>query len=196
MLRFTLHLFLVAWLSLLTAAAIQMHREPEWLKAASAVQGAKAASSPNLQEHLEQAVYKKSAVFSLNEPDVNRYLATALDGRQHGMTDKKVRFEQVFLDFEPGTCSVHFSWLVGSKYHSTASLVFSIERKGNQYFIEPLSGSYGRMDVPRGFMAPLLPALRSLCSSLNSEIQTVFKMSQVKFEKDRVTLDPRMDIIK
>ena len=40
-------------------------------------------------------------------------------------------------------------------------------------------------------MCALMPALQSLCTAMDDEIRAVFQMNQIKFEKDKVVLDPR-----
>ena len=72
-------------------------------------------------------------------------------------------------------------------------LCFTVERRGENFIIEPSNGAYGRLPVFRGMMCAVMPALTSLCTALDDEIHTVFQMNQLRFGKDKVTLDPRSE---
>lgn len=188
-LRFLLHLFLTLWLGLLVAAAIQCHRKPVWV---TLQQGAGKAPSPNLLDILEQSVFRKNATLELSEPDVNAYLATVIAGRQEGLSSDHVRFKSVALDFEPGICKICLSWELFGQVESTADLEFTLQRVGDQFFIEPVKGHYGRLPLYRGMMGTLLPAIEKLGTALNDEARLLFQMNQISFAKDKMILDPRM----
>jgi hypothetical protein len=102
----------------------------------------------------------------------------------------------VALDFEPGHCRVIFSWKVAGRGATSASLDFTVNREGENFVVEPRQGSYGRLPVFRGMMCALTPALESLCGALDDEIHQVFEMNQIRFEKDKVVLDPRSEAAK
>jgi hypothetical protein len=191
--RFIINAFLVLWLSLLTAAAVQSHRSADWSK----VKGAgpsKAKEVPlDLLNRMENAAWRRNASLELAEADVNRYLARVIAGRQHAPTAPAVKFERVALDFEPDLCRVIFAWHVAGHGETSATLDFTLARRGENFVVEPKSGSYGRLPVFRGMMCALMPALDSLCGALNEEIRAVFQMNQIRFRQDKVFLDPRSE---
>ena len=194
MLRFLINLFLTGWLSLLAASVIQSHRQVDWSGVKGAVFTPGKEAPPNLLDRMEQAAWRGNAALELSEADVNRYLACTLTGAQHGPSQSLARFERVILDFEPGTCRACFEWkLLGGKKYATAAIEFTVERRGGDFIIEPRRGAYGRLPVLRGMMCALMPALHSLCGALDSEIKTVFQMNQIRFEADKVVLDPRSE---
>ena len=191
--RFIINLFLVLWLGLLTAAAVQSHLPVDWsrVKGLDLPQGKE--QPPDLLDRMEQVAWKRSAPLELSEAEVNRYLARVIKGRQGGATSAAVHFERVALDFEAGSCRIIFAWKVKGAGYASAALEFSVERQGENFVIEPRRGSYGRLPVVRGMMCALMPALESLCGALEDEIHTVFQMNQIRFAQDKVILDPRSE---
>ncbi len=66
-------------------------------------------------------------------------------------------------------------------------------RDKETFVVEPRGGSLGRLAVSRGVLATLVPGVRNLCAALQEEIHAVFQMNQIRFEKNKVVLDPRFD---
>jgi hypothetical protein len=194
--RFVINILLVLWLGLLTAATIESHRAADWsgVKGITATHGKEAPQ--DLLRRIEQVAYRRSAATELTEAEVNRYLARVVAGHQVGPTAGTVHFQRVALDFEPGKCRVIFSWKVAGRGATSASLDFTVKREGENFVVEPQQGSYGRLPVFRGMMCALMPALESLCGALDDEIHQVFEMNQIRFEKDKVLLDPRSEAAK
>jgi hypothetical protein len=189
-LRFLINVFLVLWLGLLTAAAIQSHRSADWSNVKTAAPKGKEAPL-DLLNRMESAAWRRTAPLEISEAEVNRYLARVISGQQHGPTGAAVKFERVALDFEPDQCRVIFAWNVGGRGTTSATLSFTLARSGENFVIEPHQGSYGRLPVFRGMMCALMPALDSLCAALADEIRAVFQMNQIRFREDKVFLDPR-----
>ncbi len=194
MLRFLINLFLVTWLGLLAAAAVQSHLPADWskVKGLEAPQGKE--QPPDLLDRMEQTVWKRSAPLELTEAEVNRYLARVVVGKQDGPTSTAAKFERVALDFEPNVCRVIFSWNVKGMGATSAMLEFSVERQGENFVVEPRRGAYGRLPVVRGMMCALMPALETLCHALDDEVHSVFQMNQIRFAQDKVILDPRSEV--
>jgi hypothetical protein len=193
-LRFLINVFLVLWMGLLTAAAIQSHRSADWSKVKVTVPTKGREAPLDLLSHMEQVAWRRNASVEISEGEVNRYLARVISGRQHGPTSTAAKFERVALDFEPDQCRVIFSWNVSGHGTTSATLNFTLARNGENFVVEPHSGSYGRLPVFRGMMCALMPALDSLCVALNDEIRAVFQMNQIRFRQDKVFLDPRSNM--
>lgn len=147
-------------------------------------------------DRMEQAAWRRNAPLELSEVDVNRYLAMTVHGTQGGISKMATPFDRVALDFEPGHARVCLAWGSGKERKATASLDFTVERQAGDFVIEVQRGWLGRLPVPRGFLCTMSPALDSLCASLNNEIRTVFQMNRIRFEKDKVILDPRPETVK
>lgn len=191
MLRFFINLFLVLWLGLLTAAAIQSHRSADWSRVKGLTAPGGKEAPPDLLDRMEQAAWKRNAPMELTEAEVNRYLARVIAGNQGGTTATAVQFDRLALDFEPDLCRVLFAWKVAGRATQNATLDFTLQRDGDNFVFEPRQGAYGRLPVLRGMMCALMPALDSLCVAMEDEIHTVFQMNQIRFVQDKVMLDPR-----
>lgn len=198
MIRFVINILLVLWLGLLTAATIESHRSVEWsgVKGITPTQGKEAPLDLLERMELVSAPGRRVATTQLTEAEVNRYLARVVAGRQTGPTATTANFQRVALDFEPGQCRIIFLWNVAGRGTTSASLEFTVRREGENFVIEPRQGTYGRLPVFRGMMCALMPALKSLCGALDDEIHAVFQMNQIRFEKDKVILDPRSEAAK
>lgn len=195
--RFLSNLLITVWIAFLTAAAVESHRPA----ALGGVQGLEAPGkqpAPELLDRIEQAVWRRNAPLEISEADVNRYLAAAVTGRQVGASGMLATFERVALSFHgadsgrPAFCRAWLVWNAGGR-RSNAAIDFTINREPQQFIVEPRGGSLGRLPVFRGALAALLPGLRSLCVALDEEIEVVFQMNQIRFERHKVILDPRFE---
>jgi hypothetical protein len=194
-LRFISHVFVTLWLAFLTAAAILSHQP-------GPIEGVQLDTPPakppaqDLRERMEQAVLNRTTPLVLTEAEVNHYLAGIITGRETGVSRHLATFERIALSFDNKLCRVWLVWKAGDRTR-TASVDLALRREKNQFVIEPLRGRYGRLPVFRGALAALIPALRHLCSELEEEpnniIRPVFEMNAIRFEKGRVTLDPRFE---
>lgn len=194
MFRFSLNILVTSWLAFLTASAIESHRPASLADVAGLETGGKAAPD-DLLDLIEQSVWHRNTPLELAEGDVNRYLAAVFNGRQSGPSSILARFDRVVLDFQPGICRVLFLWNSGGS-RSTASLDFTVTRDRKKFVIVPVAGSYGRLPVFRGALAVLIPACRSLSTALDAEIRAILQMNQIRFEKHKVILDPRLNASK
>jgi hypothetical protein len=190
-LRLLLNALITVWLGFLAAAAIEVHRPADLSK----VQGIDVPGKlpeTDLLDRIEQAIWRRNAPLELSESDVNRYLASSLVGTQEYPSALLAKFDRVALSFQPGLCRVWLCW-TADKYPVTAALDFTITRNKKNFDVEPRGGSLGRLPVFRGALATLIPGLRSLCSALDEEIHAVFQMNQIRFEKNKVVLDPQFE---
>jgi hypothetical protein len=189
LLRFLIRVFITVWLAFLTAAAIEIHR-PASLDGVAGIDSTGKPPTAELLDRIEQAIWRRNAPLELSEADVNRYLAASLIGKQGYPSALLAQFERVAVSFQPGMCRVWLCWIEGQR-RVTASLDFTVKRIDRNFVVEPKGGSLGRLPVFRGALATLVPGLRSLCAALDEEIHATFQMNQIRFEKDKVVLDPR-----
>lgn len=194
MFRFALSFLVTIWFAFLTAAVIQSHR-PANLNAVPGLDAGSKTAPVDLLDLVEQSVWHRNTPLELAEVDVNRYLATVLNGRQSGPSAFLAQFDRVALDFQPGICRVLFLWN-SRRSRSTASLDFTVTRDRKKFVIVPVAGSYGRLPVFRGALAILIPACRSLCTALDADVRAILQMNEIRFEKHKVILDPRLNASK
>lgn len=194
MLRFIINLWLTAWLSFLTAAAVQSQRPVDL----SHLQGVNApagkATTPDFQDLLEQAIWRRAEPLVISEADANLYLAAAIKGQLTGVSRYFASFRRVSVDFQPELCRVWFEWDVRG-HRNTASMDITVKREGPNFIVEIKGGSYGLLPIRRGALAAMVPCGRSLCEALESEIHAIFQVNQIHFEKDKIVLDPRFETV-
>ena len=143
----------------------------------------------DLVDYLKQTVVKGTAV-EVSEAELNRHLAKVITTRAQPGLAGQVLFERLALDLEPGVARATLMWKVHG-VSTTARVDFSVSRLEKTFQIEIVGGAYGHLEVPRGLLRPLAPALGSLAEALRDEIQAVFQMNQVHLAKDKLLLDPR-----
>ena len=192
MFRFIINLWLTVWLSFLTAVVVQSQRRADIWKLQGVDTEPGKTAPPDLQDRMEQAVWHRAEPLVISEADANHYLASVIQGRLIGATHFMASFKRVAVQFEPGLCRVWFEWGVGG-HRNTASLDVTIKRVGPNFITEVVGGSYGRLPVRRGALAALVPGCRTLCEALEDEIHGIYQMNQIRFEKNKMVLDPRFE---
>lgn len=206
MFRLLSHLFALAWVSLLAAGAIQSHRTPAWAEPfvngnanangnGNTTTKEESGPAPALFERIEQGLYKRSAPVVITEAELNRYLNAHLRASSTGPLADNVAFHRFDVRCLQEGFEIRFLWLATNHHPATATVRYQVTRKGSQFLIEPMEITYGRLTVPRGFMAPVLPALQSLATALKSELDLAFQMNQLKFEPGKIVLDPRLETV-
>ena len=185
--KFLLHLILLGALSALTGAAWVAHRPVELPSPAQTKEGAR---TPDLADELKQAVIKGNGVVEITEDELNRHLKKVLMGRIAAPLTDWVQWDSLTFRLKPEVAQMRLGWLIGS-HRSTVTLNLRVVRLDKVFRIEVLGGSYGHLEVPRGFLRPVLPVLKSLATVLEEEIQALFQMNQVRVADGKLVLDPR-----
>ncbi len=188
--RFTLYTFLLVSLSALLAATLLVHRAPNLTAIQTSAQGTEKGGSEDIVSQIEQAVIKQSDPLEFTEGQLNRYLAHKLHGSQHGRSAWWGSFDRVLVDLEANLCQLHLCWTIAG--HPTIARVdLRIERREHDFHIQILGGAYGQLQVPRGALTPLVPALRELANAADPELKALFKIPKIRLTKDKLQLDPR-----
>ena len=175
-------------LSALAGAAWVAHR-PAPVKAQPDV--VKAGVKPrDIMDELKQAAIKGSGMVEINEGELNRHLGRVLTARVTPSLGGWVKFDRLHVDLEPEVAHVTMMWDLHG-HRSTATVDLKVERREKVFRIEVIGGAYGHLAVPRGFLRPLVPALRGLSEALHEEIQALFQMNEVTVAQNKLVLDPR-----
>lgn len=185
--KFLLHLILLGALSALTGAAWVAHRPANLPSPAQPKEGIR---TRDLVDELKQAVIKGNGVVEISEDELNRHLKKVLMGRIAAPLTDWVQWDSLTFRLKPEVAQMHLGWLIGS-HRSTVTLNLRVVRLDKVFRIEVLSGAYGHLEVPRGLLRPVLPALKSLATVLEEEIQALFQMNQVRVADGKLVLDPR-----
>ncbi len=151
---------------------------------------ANTAKADDMLDMLRQTAIKRAAVVELSEAEINRHLATTLTSKVAIIFGNWIAFEGARIDLEPDRARLFLIWKLKGLTR-TASVDLAITRDENNFHVELLRGAYGHLDLPRGMMRPLYPALQSIADSLDPEIKALFQMTKITIAKDKLVLDPR-----
>lgn len=151
---------------------------------------ADAGRSDDLIDMLRQTAIKRAAVVEVSEAEINRHLGGVLAGRMANVFGGWLSFEGARIDLEPGIARVFLIWKLHGHLR-TASVDLAIDRDDSNFHVDLLRGAYGHLEMPRGMMRPLYPALRSVADTLAPEIRALFQMTKITIAKDKLVLDPR-----
>jgi len=184
--KFLLNLLLMTALSALAGAAWVAHR-PRALPTVIVKDHGKAV---DMTDEIKQAVIKGSAEIEISETEINRHLEKVLTARMAASLEKSVRFEKLHFDLDPGIAHATLVWDIAGQ-RQTATVDLAITHLDKVFRVDVIGGAYGHLQVPRGFVRPLRPALISLSTVLKEEVQALFQMNQVRIAEGKLLLDPR-----
>ena len=188
--RFALQTSLLLALSALLAATLLAYRAPDLAAINTNAKGPEKARSEDLASQLEQAVIKQSSPLEFSEGQLNHFFAAKLRGSQKGRSAWLGKFDRVLLDLDADVCHLHLCWSIAG-HPVVARVDLRLERRERKFHIEVLGGAYGKLQVPRGALTPLLPALRELAQACEPELKALFKIPKIHIVKDKLMLDPR-----
>lgn len=189
MARLWIHAALLVPMSALTAAVLLAWETPD-LSHVQTERGAKSTQVHDLASMLEQTAVKPSTTMELDEGELNDHLARRLRAEQIGASAQMATIESILLDLEDNRCRVNFCWRVLG-HRVVGSVDISVQRTKQDFTIEIIRGAYGRLEVPRAMLPPLLPALRELTKACRPEIDALFKLPHIQLAKDKVLLDSK-----
>lgn len=145
---------------------------------------------------------------TLQEAEINHWLARTLVAKQGGLLAEKVTFDRVWVRLEEGIAEVIMErQFLGKPF--TVSMYLQIERleslqgvfteihpQGGPYHPDfphpPKGGRFGKLVVPQGFIHLVLPAFEKLAAQFPAEIELGLReMSRITLEDGRIVLDPR-----
>ena len=188
--KFLFHLLLLVAFSALLGAAWVAHRPASLAGIAGLEPPPKDAKHRDVLDELRQAAIKRSAIIEISEAELNRHLAKTLQSKVQAPLGRWAQFNRVVVNLDPDIAHVTLVWEVGG-HLSTATVDLKVVRLEKSFQVEIVGGRYGHLEVPRGLLRPLTPALESLCHALDEDIQALFQMNQVRLMKDKLVLDPR-----
>jgi hypothetical protein len=145
---------------------------------------------------------------TLQQAEINQWLARTLVTTQGGLLAEKVTFDRVWVRLEEGIAEVIMErQFLGKPF--TVSMYLQIERlespqgvfteihpHGGPYHPDfphpPKGGRFGKLVVPQGFIHLVLPAFQKLAEQFPDEIELGLReMSRITLEDGRIVLDPR-----
>ncbi|MEZ5387306.1 MAG: hypothetical protein R3F13_17490 [Prosthecobacter sp.] len=186
MTRHLLQILRLLLISALAGAAWVAHR-PATLPPIPAEKNGK---TDDILDLIRQSAIKRAAPMLVSEDDVNRHLSAILTGRMPAKAGDWIVFDGVRIDLEPDNARLFLVWKIKGQ-ERTASVDLAISRDDEEFHVEILRGAYGHLEMPRGMMRPLYPALQAVADALDPEIRALFQMTKITIAKDKLILDPR-----
>lgn len=157
--------------------------------AASLAVGSRAVALPteqpdaelNLQNDLEQVLIKQVSPAELSQQHINQALAARA---------LPAGIKQVSCELKEDVCRLYVTWLLVDR-PLTTRIDLSVQRRGDEFHVQVLHGAYGQLEVPRGLLMPLRPALEKLQEHFKAEIAALFAIPRFHFAQGKLVLDPR-----
>ena len=187
MIRHLFQILRLLGISLLAGAAWVAQRPADLPQAAATSKNGKA---DDLLDLLRQTTIKRAAIIEISEADINRHLASILTGKLSGMSGGWASFEGARVKLEQDYARLIMFWNIHG-HTRTASVDLAIQSDGEHFHVEVLRGAYGHLNLPRGMMRPLYPAMKAVEQALDPELRALFQMTKITIAKDKLVLDPR-----
>ena len=165
------------------------HQTPD-LSGVALIPGPKEAPLRDLPNQLEQTAIKQATALEISEGELNDYLVRRLRGQPEGWSGRFAAFDRVLLELNEGVVRVHLCWNVLG-HRTVARVDLAVARTNKDFTVEVLRGAYGRLEVPRALLTPLIPALNEVARACKPEIQSFFKLPHIRLTKDKVVLNPK-----
>lgn len=176
-------------LSALAAGAVLCHQTPD-LSGATRTLGPKEPQLRDLPSFLEQTAIKQGATLEISEGEINDYLLRKFHSEQTGFTRHFAKLDSILLELNEGVARVHFCWNVLG-HRTVARVDLAVQRTKEDFTVEILHGAYGRLEVQRAILTPLIPAFNELARACKTEIDALFKIPHIRLAKDKLVLDPK-----
>ncbi len=145
----------------------------------------------NLLEESQKMMISRTADLSFTEEEVNQYLNHRLQAEQTGPMAALVKFRGVYIDFTPGLADIIIEReLFGMPL--TMSATISTDRFRQQTVYRATNWHLGRIDLGKRNIKPVIDLFLRLRMSCLDEFQTLQQMADVKFEENKLFLNPMM----
>ena len=176
-------------LSALAAGAVLCHQTPD-LSGVALLPGPKEPPLNDLPGQLEQTAIKQASSIEISEGELNDYLVRRLRAQPSGLTGKFASFDRVLVELNEDVVRLHLCWNVLG-HQTVARVDLSVLRTKQDFTVEVLHGAYGRLEVTRAMLMPLIPALNELARACRPELDALFKLPHIHLTKDKVVLNPK-----
>jgi hypothetical protein len=143
----------------------------------------------NLLDESQRVMISRDKALTFTEEQVNTYLNNRLQGKQDGMMAILVKFKGVYVDFTPGYAEV-----IVEREFLGMPLTMSAKIKGEKFrrqvLYKPAGWTIGKIEFKSRNIKPVIEMFTRLRETLQEEYQAIKLMADVRFEEDRLVLDP------
>lgn len=143
----------------------------------------------NLLSEAQKVMTTRAEPVSFTEKEVNSYLNDRLSGEQSGLMASVVQFKGVYVDFTPGIAEIIIEREIFGQ-HLTTSAKVRAEPFKSQIVYRPAGWTIGRIELGSRNIKPIIDMFMRLRNTMGEEFATMKQMVDVKFENDRIVLDP------
>lgn len=155
---------------------------------------------------------ERSYPVTFTEREINTWLAAVVATKQGGLLAGEVTLDGAWVRLEDGRAEVILERTIKGHPFSVSMFLQVIETEDQNgvhtevkmnggpfhpFVPFPVIGGYiGSLPVPQGFLLLVLPSFRKLAEVCDDELDLLYeKMTHIKIEKGRITLDPRQPVI-
>jgi len=146
--------------------------------------------SRNLLAEVQAALNPKltDQKLTFTEAEVNQYLNQRVKGRQGGILSAFVKFEGVYVDFEPDVAEVFIVRSVFGQPFTVSSRI--IQRKADYKTLwKTAGGSIGSFTMQTKQLKPILEAFQKLGTICKDELDAIDAMGSITFGDDLLVLE-------
>jgi len=148
-------------------------------------------SPRNLLDEAQRAMVDRSAELIVTEEELNRYFNHRLAASQEGLVASFVRFRGLYVDFSPGFADVFIEReFFGLPITKSVRIRSESVRRQTQYRV--VSWSIGQLNLGTRNVKPVMDLFTRIRGVCSEEWLTLQQMPEVRFEENRVVIDPRL----
>lgn len=143
----------------------------------------------NLLAEGQKIMVERKQALEISEAEVNKYLNVRLQGDQEGIMSSLVKFKGAYFDFSPDLAEVIIEReLLGMPITMTSRI--RPEKFQRQVIYRNAGWSIGKIDFTSRNIKPIIDMFVRMRIACKEEYDVLLQMNGVRFEQDKVILDP------
>jgi len=182
-------LFLVACAMIVVIVMVVMPKDLSGLKGHPVDPLLEKKDVRNLLAEGQKIMVERKQALEISEAEVNKYLNVRLQGDQKGIMSSLVKFKGAYFDFSPDLAEVIIEReLLGMPITMTSRI--RPEKFQRQVIYRNAGWSIGKIDFTSRNIKPIIDMFVRMRIACKEEYDVLLQMNGVRFEQDKVILDP------
>ncbi|MDB2496951.1 hypothetical protein N9X25_07365 [Verrucomicrobiales bacterium] len=182
-------LFLVACAMIVVIVMVVMPKDLSGLKGHPVDPLLEKKDVRNLLAEGQKIMVERKQALEISEAEVNKYLNVRLQGDQEGIMSSLVKFKGAYFDFSPDLAEVIIEReLLGMPITMTSRI--RPEKFQRQVIYRNAGWSIGKIDFTSRNIKPIIDMFVRMRIACKEEYDVLLQMNGVRFEQDKVILDP------
>ncbi|MEO0415851.1 MAG: hypothetical protein AAF226_12970, partial [Verrucomicrobiota bacterium] len=145
----------------------------------------------NLLQAGQKTLIDRKSSLTIGEEEANKYLNHRVKGSQKGLFGGMMKFKGVYVDLEPGTAEVFVERSFLGIRNTTSVVVKNDYNKAKRESVwRIVGGGAGRFGIGKLVPQPITALFGRLVTLCEEERKVLEYMTDVTFEKDKLTLHP------